>query len=362
MTEAAELREWIRSLELPASDESVAAYASQLQRLYGGDPDVILAAALCTGDLSGASAALADEAALSALAARAHFSTRQAAALRELLARLSQPEGSTGRPADAIEEAVVRDAMLLAALRRALLDPGDLTAIGQHLEGLCFPASRQQAARDYALVRMLAERAAAPPELEALALRGRYIVLEGIDGTGKNLQADRLMARLREMGREVVYHEEPTPTLADLQAVFGAPSPTVELFLYTADRIEATGRIVRPALEKGRDVVSVRSFVSTMAYQSEHYSSAEIAVLSRRVPMPSLILLLDVPPEVGLERVARRQQPATKYERLERLSCARERYHDVLKLLPQAVIIDATPPVDEVAESIWETVRSRLPL
>jgi dTMP kinase len=354
MTEIDGLRDWIGARGLPPADENVVAYAVQLQKLYGGDAHVTMAAALCTADPKGALAALGDKA---APMARAPLSEEQIAALKHILLRLSRPDS---RPDDPIETAIVRDAVLLAELRRPLLDLESIRAIGERLEGLHCPASRQQAARDYALSRMLAERTHPPPELEALALRGYYIVLEGIDGTGKNLQADRLMARLRAVGREVIYHEEPTPRLRKLQVAFGAPSPTVELFLYTADRIEATGKVVRPALEQGKDVVSVRCFMSTMAYQSEHYSPADIALLSREVPMPSLILLLDVPPEMGLERVARRRQPATKYERIEQLTRARERYHEAASLFPQAVIIDAAPPVDAVADSIWEAVRSRL--
>lgn len=353
MTETGTLREWVRSLQLSSVDHDVIAYASQLRRLYGGDEDTITAAALCANDPKKAFDALKDATDIAA-------SAQQVTLLANVLLRLSESVEYPISPSDSVEERIVHDATLLAKLRRILSDPGRIVQAGNHLKELHFPASRQQAARDYALMYALAEHVARPPELEALTLHGNYIVFEGIDGTGKNAQAERLMARLREAGRKVVYHEEPTPRLGQMQAAFDAPSPTVELFLYTADRIEATGAIVRPALEEGSDVVSVRSFVSTLAYQSERYSPAEIAVISRHAPMPSLILLLDAPPEVGLKRVAQRNQPTTKYEKIERLTKARERYHDVLALFPQAVVIDAAPSIDDVADLIWETVRSQL--
>ena len=346
------LREWIRSLGLPPADEAALAYAAQLQQIYGGDAQVIRAAGLCTGGPAGALAALVDGAYAAALTG---FSAQQTAALSGVLRHLTDP----GSRPDTLEAHILHDAMQLAALRRAIPGPDGIAATGERLKALHFPASRQQAARDYALACVLAEKAACVPTLESLVLQGHYIVFEGIDGAGKNVQAERLIARLREVGRDVIYHEEPIPErLKQLQAAFEAPSPTVELFLYTADRVEATGRIVRPALAAGKDVVSVRCFVSTMAYESEHYSPAEIVLISKYVPMPSLVLLLDISPEQGLARVAQRRQAATKYEKLERLAHARERYHEVLKLLPQAVVIDAAPSIDVVAESVWEAVRA----
>jgi len=355
MTENA-LGEWIRSLGLPSVDEAALAYAAQLQQIYGGDAQVIRAAGLCGGDLAGALAALADEARAESPVG---FSSQQVAMLSGVLRHLADP----GDEPDTLEARILRDAMQLAALRHTILGPNGIAAAGERLKALHFPASRQQAARDYALVCVLAEQAACAPTLESLVLRGHYIVFEGIDGAGKNVQAERLIARLREAGRDVIYHEEPIPDrLKQLQAAFDSPSPTVELFLYTADRVEATGRIVRPALAAGKDVVSVRCFVSTMAYQSEHYSPAEIVLISKHVPMPSLVLLLDISPEQGLARVAQRRRTATKYEKLERLTHARERYHEVLKLFPQAVVIDAAPSIDAVAESVWKAVRTTFTL
>src|SRR5262245_21254950 len=104
-------------------------------------------------------------------------------------------------------------------------------------------------------------------------MRGRFIVIEGIDGTGKSTLAARLADALRARGRDVVITNEPsklpsgrliTERLADSSIKLSAWE---WLGMFVADRRANIDGIVKPALERGADVLQDRSFYSTLVYQ-----------------------------------------------------------------------------------------------
>lgn len=144
--------------------------------------------------------------------------------------------------------------------------------------------------------------------------RGRYIALEGFDGSGKSTQAELLASQ-----RDAVLTREPGGTplgeaLRDvlLHAAPGeAPSARTEALLFCADRAQHIATVVAPALEAGRDVVTDRSYGSTLAYQGYgrglpldelraliDYACRRPAGASDELPdviLPDVVVLLDVP-------------------------------------------------------------------
>lgn len=144
--------------------------------------------------------------------------------------------------------------------------------------------------------------------------RGRYIALEGFDGSGKSTQAALLAA-----ARNAVLTREPggTPLGEALRSALlhaddeGAPAPRAEALLFCADRAQHIATVVVPALESGRDVVTDRSYGSTLAYQGYgrglpleelrdliDYASRRPAGASSALPavvLPDVVVLLDVP-------------------------------------------------------------------
>ena len=105
-------------------------------------------------------------------------------------------------------------------------------------------------------------------------MRGRFIVVEGIDGSGKSTMASRLAGELRARGRNVLRTREPGGTLIGekvrtllLDAENAAMVPYAELFLYMASRAQLVDEVIRPALAKGTDVLCDRYYYSTAAYQ-----------------------------------------------------------------------------------------------
>jgi len=111
-------------------------------------------------------------------------------------------------------------------------------------------------------------------------MRGRFLVMEGIDGCGKTTQMQRLAewlpsSGLMPSGAQLVQTREPggTPLGQALRQLLlhppeaVAPGPVAELLLYAADRAQHVERVIRPALERGDWVVSDRFAGSTLAYQ-----------------------------------------------------------------------------------------------
>ena len=204
--------------------------------------------------------------------------------------------------------------------------------------------------------------------------RGRFITLEGGEGTGKSTQARRLAERLRACGRQVVTTREPggsegAETLRTLLLEGGADrwSALSETLLMYAARRDHLEKTIRPALERGAWVICDRFMDSTRAYQGAGGGAPEalIASLERLVvgeDRPELTLVLDLPIEVGLQRAAARNA----YDRIEARGEAfhrrlRAAFLQIATAEPQrCFVIDAAPTPDEVAQSIWCAVQARL--
>lgn len=157
---------------------------------------------------------------------------------------------------------------------------------------------------------------------EASAGRGRFITLEGPEGSGKTTAARHLAEWLRSRGREVVLTHEPGGTpLGDevrrivlhMRGMSDDLDPRADALLYAAGRAQHVARVIRPALERGAWVVCARYLDSSIAYQGAGYGNdmAELRALQGFATgglLPDLTLLLDVPVEVGLERTRRRRE------------------------------------------------------
>jgi dTMP kinase len=157
-----------------------------------------------------------------------------------------------------------------------------------------------------------------------VAHAARFITLEGGEGAGKSTQVRLLAEALRASGRDVLCTREPggapgAEKLRDL-LLSGHPwSPAAEVLLHFAARAEHVALAIRPALEAGTWVVCDRFADSTMVYQGwgQGADRAAIATLTGMVGLvPDLTLVLDVPVETSLQRLASRGTAPDRYERL----------------------------------------------
>ena len=198
-----------------------------------------------------------------------------------------------------------------------------------------------------------------------MATRGVFVVLEGGDGCGKSTQARLLVARLRDLGREVVATREPGATEAgaairSLVLGGGDLDPRAEALLIAADRAEHVARVIRPALERGAVVVSDRYIPSSLAYQgvARRLGIKEIADLSEWATgglQPDLVMVFDVP---APDAERRRAVPQDRMERepAEFRARVNQAYRDLAERFGWAVV-DGTAPIDDVADEVWKLIR-----
>ena len=208
-------------------------------------------------------------------------------------------------------------------------------------------------------------------------MRGRFITFEGGEGSGKSTQVAALVKRLTTLGLGVMATREPGGSLG-AEAVrhvllSGAAKPLgahAEAILFAAARDDHVSQTIRPALERGKWVVSDRFADSTRVYQGV-LSNVDARVIARLERLtvgdtrPDLTFVLDVPAETGLERAARRRGNGAgdrfEAEALDFHKKLREAYLDLAAREPErCAVIDASAAPDAVADAVWAVVNARL--
>jgi dTMP kinase len=155
-----------------------------------------------------------------------------------------------------------------------------------------------------------------------VSARGRFITLEGPEGSGKTTAARHLADWLRARRIRTVLTQEPGGTplgeevkriVLHMRGMSDDLEPRADALLYAAGRAQHTGRVIRPALDRGEWVVCSRYIDSSMAYQGAGYGNdldemRRLQAFATGGLRPDLTILLDVPVEVGLERTRRRKE------------------------------------------------------
>ncbi len=204
--------------------------------------------------------------------------------------------------------------------------------------------------------------------------KGEFITLEGIEGVGKSTAVEVVARVMRGLEREVVTTREPggTPLAERVRELLLAPdaepmAPLTELMLMFAARAQHLAAVIRPALAAGHCVVCDRFTDATYAYQGGGRGLSEDLVAQAEALVhpdlqPSLTLLLDAPPEIGLARAAGRRGTADRFERerVEFFQRVRASYLARAERHPaRFVVIDAGAPLDEVAARLMDTLEAR---
>lgn len=207
--------------------------------------------------------------------------------------------------------------------------------------------------------------------------RGRFITLEGGEGTGKSTQVTLLVPWLRKRGLDLIQTREPggatgAERIRELLVKGDADrwTPLTETLLHFAARADHIDRTIRPALASGRWVVCDRFADSTTAYQGYGHgvSLAFIESLFTAIvgdTTPDLTLILDLPVADGLRRAGQRAGHENRYEQMtvdfhERL---RAGFLAIARSDPQrCVLVDAGRSIDDVQTSIRAEVQRRFGL
>jgi dTMP kinase len=184
-----------------------------------------------------------------------------------------------------------------------------------------------------------------------------FIVLEGIDGTGKSTQARRLAEHFTAMGKTVILSREPTDgpwgTLLRNSANTGRLSPEEELEMFLKDRRQHVAEKIVPALASGHVVILDRYYFSTMAYQGARgFDPQEIRRKNEAfAPVPDVLIILDLDVNTAIQRIGARGDTANEFEQRANL----ERCRDIfLSLKDESFVrvISANSSPDDVTKMI----------
>jgi dTMP kinase len=208
------------------------------------------------------------------------------------------------------------------------------------------------------------------------SVRGYFITFEGGEGAGKSTQITRLAEVLKARGHDVIVTREPggSPGAEAVRHVLlsGAAEklgPEMEAILFASARNDHVEQVIRPAVDTGKIVLCDRFMDSSRVYQGvtggldpEFMRQLEEVAVDGMVP--DLTLILDIDPELGLERAAKRRAgPADRYEK-ETIALHRRRrdgFLDIANAEPQRCkVVDASADPEKVASAILANVTALL--
>ena len=209
--------------------------------------------------------------------------------------------------------------------------------------------------------------------------KGRFIVLEGIDGAGTTTQCGLLAKRLRKDGVSVRTTREPSdgPVGTTIRQILAgrivgaggrAPGWATMALLFAADRMDHVEAEIEPFVAQGGVIISDRYDASSLAYQSVSSgkggeSTVEwIRTLNKQARRPDITIVLDVPAEVAVTRREARGDAAQLYEQneLQRALCVF--YKDLQRHIPndRVVVVDGSGTIEATAEKVYTTCQAVL--
>ena len=207
-------------------------------------------------------------------------------------------------------------------------------------------------------------------------MAGKFISFEGGEGAGKSTQTKLLAGALQKRGVDVVLTREPggSPGAEEIRKLLveGEPerwTPLAETLLFLAARSDHVARLIAPSLEKGNWVVCDRFSASTIVYQgiARGVGIETVRALQDSIPgmiYPDLTIIIDVDPEVGLQRAGTR--PEDVEGRFEKFDAA---FHNTLRQSfrelaesgeNNCVLVDGGRTPELVAADVWRIVEERL--
>lgn len=210
--------------------------------------------------------------------------------------------------------------------------------------------------------------------------KGKYIVLEGIDGSGKTTQIERLYDYFASLGREVVKTREPRKDeglIGELiQKILNGKTkvPSVAIqYLFSADRGMHHEELILPALKAGKVVISDRCFWSAVPYgvldleEDFNDNSAKYILVSQSIlsmyhqfTAPDLTFYLDIPVGRAMDRLGKKPHEKEIYEEEKKIIKAKQGYDWLLKNFPQEfTIINGMKSVEEVTEDILSAINKQ---
>lgn len=205
--------------------------------------------------------------------------------------------------------------------------------------------------------------------------KGLYLSIEGMEGVGKSTVVEYLSKQLMDDGLDVLYVHEPgnTPQGEDIRDILlNKPYSSdlevyTQLLLYTASRIELYNKVIKPALDQGKVVISDRTVVSSLVYQGFKFGISTEVVLSVNKPiidnMANHTFILDLSVEEAKKRVQQRddsgEQSMNFLDKLDSQDYLdlKNGYLKVQEYLPNISVIDVQEGSINASKTIYEAIK-----
>lgn len=359
----------------------VSEYSFELARRYKGRRDIVVAAALLH-DISrsdkkyrGAESAKRAATLARSILVRCGYKRGEIELISRCIAEHDQPSFKSAL----LESRILKDADFLdgfgaRGIFRGVMYAGEtgggladvLRRLGKtgrrRLDGLEFIESRRLGWRLHRLTELFLVELEDVVNLNEVSYSGKFIVIEGISGSGKDTQAKLLAEFISESGKKVKVVNHPTVFLKKLwrQWRTEVDDRFSELFLLLADRSRMVKETIIPQLQKGKVVISTRSQISAQVYQKvEDVHFEYYRYLFSFEPVADLYLYLDVSAKEALKRADKRVSKGIEKNRGffgKEQEKQRKLYRRVLSNYPNVKIINANDSVDEVATGIQKAM------
>lgn len=237
----------------------------------------------------------------------------------------------------------------------------------QRIASLQLPPARQLAWQQWPLVNLfLIQLKTQPGYQERESWPGKYIIITGVSGSGKDTQAGLLKQWLsseKDMPVELITQPSKLGKRALEEWKLGFPDAQISqlerALLLAADRHAVTEHTIKSALKDSRVVISVRGFLDAMAYQGDTPSlMAQVFYLNQFTVRPDLVIYLDMEgsEEVALERIKRRGLKRGDFETLNKLQNTSLRFRQAMDMIPHLPIV--TIPALESVEKVFEQIKA----
>ncbi len=184
-----------------------------------------------------------------------------------------------------------------------------------------------------------------------------FIVIEGIDGSGKTSLSNNLVKKLNELGKISIRFSEPTnyesgKFIRKFLKGEVSLSKKEQINAFLSDRENSVKMNILPALEKNQNVILDRYYFSTAAYQASEEFSPEVILnlnLSKNFPKPDLLFYIEVQPEIALKRINNRNNQKEIFESIEELTRINSNF---LTVLPSSkILLDGLLSEEELVNS-----------
>lgn len=190
-------------------------------------------------------------------------------------------------------------------------------------------------------------------------MAGKFIVIDGPDGSGTTRQSSMLAERLRSEGETVVLSAEPTNSVIgqEIRSMLHKgtmPSPDAIQLLFCADRADHVENLITPALENGDTVILDRYALSTIVYGSvQGIDKKWLEAINAAFPKPDITIITLPPFDVCMERIGRRSE-TDQFE----VESFQRRVYDNYKSIedPQVIFVDTSESKHSTADKIYRYV------